>query len=184
VSGANPPATRPINNVRLTSRVAAANRELLAFAHGTSPLFHSSAPVVFASDDDKNAPVRFNDKPYRGKIEVFANPHGALTIVNVIGLEDYVRGVVPNELSYPALEALKAQAIAARTYAVKNRGQFASEGFDLLPTTRSQVYRGLTSETSVTSRAVDETRCMIATYKGEPINALYTSTCGGRTEDA
>jgi len=183
----NPPA-RPnssgISNVKLTSRPSAPNRELLAFARGAAPLFHSSAPVTFASDDEKNAPVRFNDKPYRGKIEVFANPHGALTVVNVIGLEDYVRGVVPNELSYPALEALKAQAIAARTYAVKNRGQFASEGFDLLPTTRSQVYRGLTSETSLTSRAVDETRGMIATYKGEPINALYTSTCGGRTEDS
>ena len=128
--------------------------------------------------------MRFNEKPYRGKIEVFANTHGAVTVVNVIGLEDYVKGVVPNELSYPALEALKAQAIAARTYALKNRGQFASEGFDLLPTTRSQVYRGLSSETPLTTRAVDETRGIIATYNGEPINALYTSTCGGRTEDA
>src|SRR5207244_4739466 len=64
------------------------------------------------------------------------------------------------------------------------RGQFSSEGFDLLPTTRSQVYRGLTSETSLTSQAVDQTRGVIATYNGEPINALYTSTCGGRTEDA
>jgi stage II sporulation protein D len=106
-------------------------------------------------------------------------------VVNVLGLEDYVRGVVANELSpggYPALEAQKAQAIAARTYALRNRGQFMSQGFDLLPTTRSQVYRGLSSEHPLSSRAVDETRGMIATYNGEPINALYTSTCGGRTE--
>ena len=54
----------------------------------------------------------------------------------------------------------------------------------MLPTTRSQVYRGLSSETALTTRAVDETRGVIATYNGEPINALYTSTCGGRTEDA
>jgi stage II sporulation protein D len=131
--------------------------------------------------------VRFNDKPYRGRIEVFANGRGLLTVVNVIGLEDYVRGVVANELSpggYPAIEALKAQAIAARTYALRNRGQFTSQGFDLLPTTRSQVYRGLTSEQPLSTRAVDETRGMIATYGGQPINALYTSTCGGRTEDA
>src|SRR5438477_7884861 len=173
-----------VSKVKLTSRPSAPNRELVAFARGAAPLFHSSAPLTLASSDEANAPVRFNDKPFRGKIEVFANTRGALTVVNVIGLEDYVRGVVPNELSYPALEALKAQAIAARTYALKNRGQFASEGFDLLPTTRSQVYRGLTSETSLTSRAVEETRGMIATYNGEPINALYTSTCGGRTEDA
>jgi stage II sporulation protein D len=143
--------------------------------------------VVFASDDQSNGPVRFNDKPYRGRIEVFPNLRGALTVVNVIGLEDYVKGVVPNELSpggYPAIEAMKAQAIAARTYAMRNRGQFASEGYDLLPTTRSQVYRGLTSEHALSSRAVDETRGLIATYNGEPINALYTSTCGGRTENS
>src|SRR5437763_4948228 len=172
------------NRVKLTARPTAPSRELVAFARGTASMLRSSAPLIFASSDEKNAQVRFNDKPFRGKIEVFANTHGSVTVVNVIGLEDYVRGVVPNELSYPALEALKAQAIAARTYAVKNRGQFGSEGFDLLPTTRSQVYRGLTSETSLTSRAVDETRGLIATYNGEPINALYTSTCGGRTEDS
>src|SRR5437763_3623091 len=180
VSGA--PSTAA-NRVKLTARPTAPSRELVAFARGTASMLRSSAPLIFASSDEKNAPVRFNDKPFRGKIEVFANTHGSVTVVNVIGLEDYVRGVVPNELSYPALEALKAQAIAARTYAVKNRGQFGSEGFDLLPTTRSQVYRGLSSETSLTSRAVEETRGVIATYKGEPINALYTSTCGGRTED-
>jgi stage II sporulation protein D len=177
-------AAKPSNKIKLTARATSPSREVIAFARGATPMLHSSAPLVFASSDEKTAPVRFNDKPYRGKIEVFANTHGNVTVVNVIGLEDYVRGVVPNELSYPALEALKAQAIAARTYAVKNRGQFASEGFDLLPTTRSQVYRGLTSETSLTSRAVDETRGVVATYNGEPINALYTSTCGGRTEDA
>ena len=150
-------------------------------------MFSSSAPVAFASDDEKNAPVRFNDEPYRGRIEVFTNLRGSLTVVNELGLEDYVRGVVANELSpggYPAIEALKAQAIAARTYALKNRGQFMSQGFDILPTTRSQVYRGLTSENPLSTRAVDETRGMIATYQGEPINALYTSTCGGRTEDS
>src|SRR5256714_3708841 len=172
------------NRLKLTARPTAPSRELVAFARGTASMLRSSAPLIFASSDEKNAPVRFNDKPFRGRIEVFANTHGSVTVVNVIGLEDYVRGVVPNELSYPAIEALKAQAIAARTYAVKNRGQFSSEGFDLLPTTRSQVYRGLTSETSLTSQAVEQTRGVIATYNGEAINALYTSTCGGRTEDA
>jgi stage II sporulation protein D len=172
------------NKLRLTSRAVSPGREVIAFARGAAPLLRSSAPLTFASSDEATAPVRFNDTPFRGKIEVFANTHGGLTVVNVIGIEDYVRGVVPNELSYPAIEALKAQAIAARTYALKNRGQFASEGFDLLPTTRSQVYRGLSSETTLTSRAVEETRGVVATYNGEPINALYTSTCGGRTEDA
>jgi len=175
------------NKLKLTSRSSLPTRELLAFARGADPVLRSSAPLVFASSTGAAAPVRFNDKPYRGKIEVFANTRGALTVVNVIGLEDYVRGVVPNELSpggYPAIEALKAQAIAARTYALRNRGQFSSEGYDLLPTTRSQVYRGLSSEHPLSSRAVEETRGIVATYNGEPINALYTSTCGGRTEDS
>jgi stage II sporulation protein D len=192
---ASPPATQSARaaspssqasvTVRPVARVSAPTREIVAYgAPGRALLLTSRAPVQFASEDERNAPVRFNDKPYRGRLEVFAGPGGSLTVVNVLGLEDYVRGVVPNELSpsYGTIEALKAQAVAARTYAVKNRNQFASEGFDLLPTTRSQVYGGLSTEHPLSTRAVDETRGMIATYKGEPINALYTSTCGGRTE--
>ena len=178
---------QPQASVRLTSRITSPLRELVASSGTNGHLFNSSAPVSFASDDEKNVPVRYNDRPYRGRIEVFANTRGSLTVVNELGLEDYVRGVVANELSpggYPAIEALKAQAVAARTYAFKNRGQFMAQGFDLLPTTRSQVYRGLTSENPLSTRAVDETRGLIATYAGEPINALYTSTCGGRTEDS
>jgi len=174
--------------VKLTSaRSSLPSREVVASGAAGGPLFSSSAPVVFASEDEKDAPVRFNEKPYRGRIEVFTNLRGSLTVVNELGLEDYVRGVVANELSpggYPAIEALKAQAVAARTYALKNRGQFMAQGFDILPTTRSQVYRGLTSENPLSTRAVDETRGIVATYNGEPINALYTSTCGGRTEDS
>lgn len=176
----------PSGNVRLTSRASLPSREVVA-SGSAGQMFRSSAPVVFATDDEKDAPVRFNERPYRGRIEVFTNLRGSLTVVNELGLEDYTRGVVANELSpggYPAIEALKAQAIAARTYALKNRGQFMAQGFDVLPTTRSQVYRGLTSENPLSTRAVDETRGIIATYAGEPINALYTSTCGGRTEDS
>ena len=174
------------NNVRLTSSPRMPSREVVASSSSGST-FSSSAPVSFASDDETKSPVRFNDRPYRGRIEVFTNLRGSLTVVNELGLEDYVRGVVANELSaggFPAIEAHKAQAIAARTYALKNRGQFMSQGFDILPTTRSQVYRGLSSENPLSTRAVDETRGIVATYEGEPINALYTSTCGGRTEDS
>ena len=178
--------TKAAGSVRPAARFSVPLREVVASVPGAGRLFSSSAPVTFASDSE-TMPVRFNDRPYRGRIEVFTNTRGALTVVNVLGLEDYVKGVVPNELSaggFPLLEAHKAQAIAARTYALRNRGLFMSQGYDLLPTTRSQVYRGLVSENPLSSRAVDETRGMIATYNGEPINALYTSTCGGRTEDA
>ena len=136
-----------VRSVRPAARFSLPTREVVASAPGAGRLFSSSAPVVFASDSE-TTPVRFDDRPYRGRIEVFTNTRGALTVVNVLGLEDYVKGVVPNELSaggYPLLEAHKAQAIAARTYALRNRGQFMSQGYDLLPTTRSQVYRGLFS---------------------------------------
>ena len=180
-------STTSTRNVRTTAAVSSPTRELAVYGNGaSSTIFSSRAPVMFASSDERTSPVRFNEKSYRGKLEVFPNARGTLTVVNVIGLEDYVRGVVPNELSpggYPAIEALKAQAVAARTYAVKNLHQFADQGFDLLPTTRSQVYGGLSTEHPLSTRAVEETRGIVATYEGEPINALYTSTCGGRTED-
>lgn len=184
--GSNGNTAGSLSGVRPVSRPSLPSREVVAFASNAGRLFSSSAPVTFGPGDI-SAPVRFNDRPYRGNIEVFANPRGALTVVNVLGLEDYVKGVVPNELSpggFPSLEAQKAQAIAARTYALRNLGQYMSQGFDLLPTTRSQVYKGLTSEHALSSRAVDETRGMVATFDGQPINALYTSTCGGRTEDS
>jgi SpoIID/LytB domain len=173
-------------SVRAAAMTGVPLRELAVYAASSAALFSSRSPVTFASSDERNAPVRFNDKPYRGRIEVFPNARGSLTVVNVLGLEDYVRGVVPNELSpgdASAMEALKAQAIAARTYAVKNRNDYAAQGFDLLPTTRSQVYGGLSTEHPNSTRAVEETRGIVATYQGEAINALYTSTCGGRTED-
>ena len=125
--------------------------------------------------------------PYRGLLEVRATDDGAVTVINVLNLEDYLRGVVPNELSpvsFPQLEALKAQAVAARTYALRNRGQYQSKGYDICATPACQVYRGRSSEHPLTDQAVEETRGMIATYRGNLINALYTSTCGGHTENA
>jgi stage II sporulation protein D len=186
-SSQRPAAVSPRPSVQLTARTIAPVRGEALYAPGTAkPLLDLRAPVVFAPVDPEQHPVRYNEKPYRGRIEVFANSKGTLTVVNVVPLEDYVRGVVPNELSpggWPQLEALKAQAVAARTYAVSNLGRFAAEGFDLTPDTRSQVYGGRSTEHPLSDRAVLETRGRIATYKGAPINALYTSTCGGRTED-
>ncbi len=125
--------------------------------------------------------------PYRGWLEVRANPAGALTVVNVVNLEDYLRGVVPNELSpvaYPQLEALKAQAVAARTYALRNLGQYASQGYDLCATPACQVYRGKGTEHPLSDQAVSDTDGLAATWQGRYINAMYTSTCGGSTEDS
>ncbi len=130
--------------------------------------------------------VQVDVTSYRGLVEVRPAEGGKLTVVNVVNLEDYVRGVVPNELSplaFPQLEALKAQAIAARTYALAHRGEYGAKGFDVCATQSCQVYRGQSSEQPLTDRATAETGGIVATWRGQPINAYYTSTCGGHTED-
>jgi stage II sporulation protein D len=159
-------------------------REVIVNGASDIARFSSLKPVSFGSFNERAVPVRYNGKAYRGKIEVFVNSRGSLTVVNVVPIEDYLLGVVPAELGLPQLEAQKAQAIAARTYAIANRNGFAAQGFDLVPTVWSQVYKGVSIETAMGTRAVRETAGIVATYKGKPINALYTSTCGGRTEDS
>jgi stage II sporulation protein D len=159
-------------------------REVIVNGPSDTARFSSLKTIAFGPVNERFNPVRLNGKAYRGKIEVFVNSRGSLSVVNVVPLEDYLLGVVPSELGLPQLEAEKAQAVAARTYAVANINEFASQGFDLLPTVWSQVYKGVSIETPMGTRAVNETRGIIATYNGKPINALYTSTCGGRTEDS
>jgi stage II sporulation protein D len=123
---------------------------------------------------------------YRGRIELFPNAQGRLTLMNTVELETYLRGVVPREMGaweFPNLEALKAQAVAARTYAVANRGKRAKEGFDLVDTVADQVYGGRDGEQSLTDRAVEETKGLVATYGGQPIQALFMANSGGATVD-
>jgi len=124
------------------------------------------------------------DRPYRGHMEILVGPEG-LTVVNQVDIEPYLYGVVSSEMSpnYP-LEALKAQAVAARTYAVKNIGKLAAQGFDMDDTAANQVYGGYFSEDPRTTKAVDETAGMVLTYDGKIIDAVYSSTCGGYTESA
>jgi len=123
---------------------------------------------------------------YRGKVEVFPNTQGRLTVVNTVDLETYLRGVVPKEMGaweFPNVEALKAQAVAARTYAVANRGKRAADGFDMGDTVADQVYGGRDGEQALTDRAIQETEGLFATYGGKPIQALFMANCGGHTTD-
>ena len=176
--------TTALSKTTATTEINPNLREVIVNGSSPTAKFSSLKSVAFASTDERAVPVRVNGKAYRGKIEVFVNSRGGLTVVNAVSMEDYLLGVVPNELSLPAIEAQKAQAIAARTYAVANINQFGSQGFDLLPTVRSQVYQGFSSESKMGTQAVIETRGIVATYQGKPITAYYTSTCGGRTENS
>jgi stage II sporulation protein D len=124
-----------------------------------------------------------SDGRYRGVLEIRPGVFGGLGAINALALDEYVKGVVPGEV--PALwheEALKAQAIVARSYALAtNRGGGV---FDQYPDTRSQVYYGFDREHPRTNRAVDETTNEIVTHRGQVIRAaFYFSTSGGRTEN-
>jgi SpoIID/LytB domain protein len=125
---------------------------------------------------------------YRGALEVARGPAtlaGRVNLVNVIELEDYVRGVVVNESpAFFHVEALKAQATAARGYAVANIGRFVGSGFpfDIVDSASSQVYRGVAAEHANAIAATEGTRGLVASYQGTIIQALYSSSFGGYSE--
>ena len=130
---------------------------------------------------DPGARVSVRGRPYRGDLRILARASG-LTVINRLGLEEYLLGVVPVEMppSWP-LEALKAQAVIARTYAIRNLGQFESSGYDLCADQRCQVYAGLGAESVRTTRAVGETRGLIALWQDRPAATFYHSDSGGHT---
>lgn len=122
-------------------------------------------------------------KKHRGELLLKRSEKSVQPIIQ-LQLEDYLRGVVPLEigkLDTTRFEALKAQAVAARTYTIRHLGQRASAGFDLFDDTRDQVYGGISAEDSLVTRAIQETAGLVMTWNGEPIESYYHSTCGGMT---
>src|SRR5215831_1394127 len=118
---------------------------------------------------------------YRGQMQVDV-VSGKLRAINVIGLEQYLYGVVPSEMPFSwAPEALKAQAVVARSYALATR---RSGAFDLYPDTRSQVYLGIEHEKPSTTSAVDATAGQVVLYQGAVAKTYFFSTSGGRTASA
>ncbi|MCX5702964.1 MAG: SpoIID/LytB domain-containing protein [Candidatus Omnitrophica bacterium] len=122
---------------------------------------------------------------FSGSIQFIKNNNARLLVVNHVGLEDYIKGIMYHEAShYWPPEALAAQAIICRTYAVYTCQQNKSKEYDLTNDIYSQVYGGRTSERYRTNQAVIETSGQILTYQGKVIPAYYHSTCAGHTEDA
>jgi stage II sporulation protein D len=123
--------------------------------------------------------------PVRGHLEITARAE-SLFVVNVLALEDYLRGVVPPEIG-PREATLKAavaaQAVAARTYSVKRLGQYQSLPFDLFADVRDQVYRGTSAEDPVADEAIEMTKGLVVAEHGVLIEAYYSSTCGGVRSD-
>lgn len=129
--------------------------------------------------------LRAGPRRYRGTIELRRTPDGRLTAINELDLEEYLYGVLKMEVDprWPG-EALKAQAVAARTLALQSLGRFAAEGYDVRATTDSQVYAGINAEDPRTTAAVEATRGIIMTHAGRPIFAAFHSDSGGATESS
>ncbi|MBR6723514.1 SpoIID/LytB domain-containing protein [bacterium] len=130
---------------------------------------------------DSDGFVSTKGKWYRG-ILMIKNIEGKLTVINDIDLESYLKGVVPVEMS-PSweYEALKAQSIAARSFALANLGKQSRNGYDLKDNTEDQAYGGASSETKITTKAVEETDGLVLTYDMKIISAYYFASAGGMT---
>ena len=169
--------------VRRPSEEAFERRVTIVDDEGDRHVVDAAALLVLPRESET---IAIDAKPYRGGARLYINARGLLNVINELPFEEYLYGVVPAEMGpsiYDEVEALKAQAVAARTYAVRNFGQFAREGYDICPGPACQAYKGFSAEHELSTRAVDETAGLILTMDGEPVETLYTSTCGGETSD-
>jgi stage II sporulation protein D len=164
-------------------RVTAGGTGLVVLAPGGAGTTPSELIEIGSPDPD--ALVQVNGRPYRGTITAWRDRTG-VTVVDRVPMETYLAGVVSAEMGRRSLteqEALRAQAVVSRTYALRNLRRWQVQGFDLYATVADQVYGGAASETPEGRGAVDATRGRILTYGGVPIDAFFYSTCGGRTAD-
>ncbi len=139
--------------------------------------------LFFAPARSQAGRVELDGRMYRGEFIAFAAGGDRLSVVNVLDLESYLRGVLPAEIGggKDRFEAIKAQAVAARSYTLAYLNRWKSRGFDLLATVSDQVYLGMAGERPDADRALKETCGIVALHDGWPIEAFYSSTCGGMT---
>jgi len=141
-----------------------------------------SGNIFFTSADF--SPVSIFGKRYRGGLKFLKNT-SSITVVNYLNVEEYLMGVIPNEMS-PSwnIEALKAQAVAARSFAYSNYSKFTPYGFNLTPDTRSQVYGGYDTENERSNQAVAQTKGIVGYYNGKIAQLIYNASSGGKTESS
>ena len=155
------------------------------FVDGELKYENLSAPLVFSSNQEMQI-VELNRKgipaKYKGMLEIKnSKTPNRFNVINVIDMQNYLRGVVPNEMPVSfGLEALKAQAVAARNYASNAK---INSNYDVVDSTASQVYYGANSYRDISDKAVNETKGIYALYNEKPITALYFSTSAGITDD-
>ena len=160
-------------------------------AKSTVTITSSQGTFVVNSADVKDSVEYFSEdvisvdgKQYRGSIILRKDENGLLTVINNVALEDYIASVVSSEMS-PSfnIEALKSQAVCSRTYVLKNINKHSSRGFNVCASVDCQAYNGISGETEKTISAARETAGVVMKYNGSIIEAVYSATSGGWTED-
>lgn len=147
--------------------------------------YHRDALEIWSGSDRIQVSKKKDERSprlYGGKLRVQPNVYGSFTLVNVVPMETYLRGVVPHEIGADApYAAVEAQAIIARTYALRNLRRFAIDNYELCADTQCQVYKGLGETWERSDRAIAATAGKVITYNNELIDALYSSSTGGIT---
>ncbi len=144
---------------------------------------HKSPIISIRHTSEKN--MYINGNPYRGGF-VFMPSHGGVITINVLDVDDYIKGVLPAEIGYltaERYEAYRVQAVASRSYALSKIAEKRDELFDLKATIMDQVYKGVKGEHPEATEAVEETRGRVAVWNGEPAKTYYCACCGGYTAD-
>ncbi|MGI6621747.1 MAG: SpoIID/LytB domain-containing protein [Clostridiaceae bacterium] len=161
---------------------------MIIYDSGFEPhmIFGAADVKLVIRPNEANDPrvISVNSKQYRGEIELRRFSGSDMTVINIVDLEQYLYGVVPKEIeSYAPMEALKAQAVAARTFTYRSMGSYKKWDFDVVNTVASQVYGGYDAEKATTNQAVDETKGKKVLYNGRLASMHYFSSSGGMTED-
>lgn len=157
----------------------------LILSEKTGLILDKNLIKIYISPRNRDSHLIIDNKPFRGVMEIWA-VKDSLEVINILNIEDYLKGVLPPEigrLDKDAYEALKAQSVAARTYAYSRINANSGSRYDVVNDIMDQVYKGIKGEYNLANQAINSTRGQILTYNGAPITAYYHSTCGGHTED-
>ena len=179
-------------------KITSGNNTLDFFSENDEKILTAYKPVSISCSSPESTILIFNvryssgylsagkeDRSYRGRISLVPQQIKGITVINTLPLEEYLYSVVPSEIpAYWPAEALRAQAIAARSYTLANMGRFRKKGYDVSGSIKSAFYRGFTGEDKRTTDAVEITRGLVLKAEGKYLNALYSANSAGRTESA
>jgi stage II sporulation protein D len=177
-----------VRNANNLNEVARTSSKLVIRTDGSSLIVDDKkvdGSMLYVTTTDYQTPINLNGVPYRGFYLIALNESKRMTVINHVGLEDYLGGVLGGEIiaSWP-LETIKAQAVAARTYALHRMNVKKNALFDVTNDTSDQMYLGVRGEAPSFTRAIRETRSQVLVKNGEIICAYYHSNCGGGTADS